>query len=107
MADMSMAIGFGLRGQLLFDEKNGKPLNHNLLDDQLSTMMDHPTLQADFIETVEPTGGFGNRSPGEPPACSGAPAIRNKILHATDVAVHQIPMTPHILFCSFRENGLL
>ena len=29
---MSMAIGFGLSEQLLFDEKTGKPLNNNLLD---------------------------------------------------------------------------
>lgn len=104
---MSMAIGFGLSEQLLFDSATGKPLNNNLLDYKLSTMMDHPSLQVDFVETVEPTSGFGNRSLGEPPACSGAPAIRNAVLHATGVAVNQIPMTPHILFRSFRENGLL
>jgi xanthine dehydrogenase molybdenum-binding subunit len=104
---MSMAIGFGLSEQLLFDSATGKPLNNNLLDYKLSTMMDHPSLQVDFVETVEPTSGFGNRSLGEPPACSGAPAIRNAVLHATGVAVNQIPMTPHVLFRSFRENGLL
>ena len=29
---MSMAIGFGMSEQLLFDEKTGRPLNNNLLD---------------------------------------------------------------------------
>ena len=43
----------------------------------------------------------------EPPACPGAPAIRNAILNATGVAVNQTPMTPHILFERFKEEGLL
>ena len=74
---MSMAIGFGLSEQLLFDEKTGKPLNNNLLDYKLSTFMDHPHLEAQFIENPEPTSPFGTKALGEPPACSGAPAIRN------------------------------
>ena len=39
---MSMAIGYALSEQLLYDEKTGKPLNNNLLDYKLSTTMDHP-----------------------------------------------------------------
>lgn len=104
---MSMAIGFGLSEQLLFDEKTGKPLNNNFLDYKLSTAMDHPNLDVAFVETVEPTSGFGNRSLGEPPACSGAPAIANAILDATGVPLHQIPMTPHVLFTAFRNAGLI
>lgn len=70
---MSMAIGFGMSEQLLFDEKTGKPLNNNLLDYKLSTIMDHPHLEAQFIENPEPTSPFGTKALGEPPACSGAP----------------------------------
>ena len=104
---MSMAIGFGLSEQLLFDEKTGRPLNNNFLDYKISTTMDHPDLQVDFVENVEPTSGFGNRALGEPPAITGAPAIRNAILHATGVAVDQIPVTPHVLFQRFKEEGVL
>lgn len=103
---MSMAIGYGLSEQLLFDEKIGKPLNNNLLDYKLSTFMDHPHLRAEFVENPEPTSPFGTKSLGEPPACSPAPAIRNAILQATGVAVNQNPMTPHILFRRFKEEGL-
>mgnify|MGYP000188186199 CR=1 FL=1 len=46
---MSMAIGFGMSEQLLFDEKTGRPLNNNLLDYKLSTFMDHPHLEAQII----------------------------------------------------------
>ena len=104
---MSMAIGYGLSEQLLFDEKNGKPLNDNLLDYKLSTFMDHPHLEALFVENPEPTSAFGTKSLGEPPACSGAPAIRNAIYNATGVAINENPITPHILFKYFTQAGLI
>ena len=104
---MSMAIGFGLSEQLLFDEKTGKPLNNNLLDYKLSTVMDHPHLEAQFVENPEPTSPFGTKSLGEPPTCSGAPAIRNAIMNATGVAINQNPITPHVLFAAFSDAGLI
>ena len=104
---MSMAIGYGLSEELKFDPRTGKPLNNNLLDYKLSTFMDHPHLEARFVENPEPTSPYGTKSLGEPPACSGAPAIRNAILHATGVALDRCPMTPHVLFEKFKEAGLI
>ncbi len=104
---MSMAIGYGLSEQMLFDPKTGRPLNNNLLDYKLSTMMDHCDLRAEFVENAEPTSPFGTKALGEPPTCPGAPAIRNAILNATGVAVDQTPITPHVLFVKFKEAGLL
>ena len=104
---MSMAIGYGLSEELKFDPKTGKPLNNNLLDYKLSTFMDHPHLEAQFVENPEPTSPYGTKALGEPPACSGAPAIRNAILHATGVALDRCPMTPHVLFEKFKEAGLI
>ena len=104
---MSMAIGYGLSEELKFDEKTGRPLNGNLLDYKLSTCMDHPALQAAFVENPEPTSPFGTKALGEPPACSGAPAIRNAIFNATGVAFDRCPITPHVLYQKFKESGLL
>ena len=104
---MSMAIGYGLSEQLLFDPKTGKPLNNNLLDYKLSTVMDHPHLEAQFVENAEPTSPFGTKALGEPPACSGAPAIRNAILNATGVAIDHNPINPHVLFAEFTKAGLI
>ena len=104
---MSMAIGYGMSEQLLFDQKTGRPLNNNLLDYKLSTVMDHPDLDAAFIENPEPTSAFGTKALGEPPACSGAPAIRNAIYNATGVALKNLPMNPHNLFAAFTEAGLI
>jgi xanthine dehydrogenase molybdenum-binding subunit len=104
---MSMGIGYGLSEQLLFDPKTGKPLNNNLLDYKLSTAMDHPHLEAQFVENPEPTNPFGTKALGEPPATPVAPAIRNAILQATGVAVDQLPLNPHTLFRRFTEEGLI
>ncbi|MCD8098470.1 MAG: xanthine dehydrogenase molybdenum-binding subunit XdhA [Lachnospiraceae bacterium] len=104
---MSMGIGYGLSEQLLFDEKTGRPLNNNLLDYKLSTFMDHPHLEAEFVENYEPTSVYGTKALGEPPVCSVAPAIRNAILQATGVAVNELPLNPHNLFRRFREEGLV
>lgn len=76
------------------DPKTGRPLNNNLLDYKLSTFMDHPDLRAEFIQNPEPTSPFGTKALGEPPACSGAPAIRNAIYNATGVAINTIPIIP-------------
>ena len=104
---MSMGIGYALSEQLLFDEKTGKPLNNNLLDYKLSSVMDHPHLEAQFVENPEPTSPFGTKALGEPPACPVAPAIRNAILNATGVAIDCTPITPHVLFAEFSKAGLI
>ncbi len=104
---MSMGIGFGLSEQLLFDPKTGKALNDNFLDYKLSTCLDHPHLEAQFVENPEPTSPFGTKALGEPPTCPVAPAIRNAILNATGVPLDKLPMNPHLLFQRFSEEGLI
>ena len=104
---MSMGIGYGLSEQLLFDEKTGKPLNNNLLDYKFPTTCDIPDLDCAFVETQEPSGVYGNKSLGEPPLISPAPALRNAVLDATGVAVNAIPMTPKLLFEEFVKAGLV
>ena len=104
---MSMSIGYGLSEQLIYDEKTGKPLNNNLLDYKLSTTMDHPDLEAEFVENYEPTSAFGTKALGEPPAIPAAPAIRNAVLNATGVSFNKLPLNPHNLFARFKEEGLI
>ena len=103
---MSMGLGYALSEQLLFDAK-GKPLNPNLLDYKLPTSMDTPDLAVDFVETVDPSGPYGNKSLGEPPAIPVAPAIRNALLQATGIAFNSLPITPHKMIKKFKENGLI
>ena len=103
---MSMSIGYGLTEKMIYDPKTGKLLNGNLLDYKLSTMMDHPHLEAQFVENAEPTSAYGTKALGEPPALPAAPAIRNAVLQATGVAFNNAPMDPHQLFRRFTEEKL-
>ncbi|HHU33401.1 MAG TPA: xanthine dehydrogenase molybdenum-binding subunit XdhA [Clostridia bacterium] len=104
---VSMGIGYALSEQLLFDENTGRPLNNNLLDYKLPTIMDTPEIGVDFVETSEPTSAYGVKSLGEPPAISPAPAIRNAVLDATGVEFNKIPMNPERVFKKFKEVGLI
>ena len=104
---MSMGMGYGISEQLILDEKTGRPLNGNLLDYKLMTMLDTPDIKADFVELDDPMGPYGNKALGEPPAIPCAPAIRNAVLHATGVAFHEIPLTPQRLIDGFQKAGLI
>ena len=104
---MSMGLGYALSEELLVDEKTGRPLNNNLLDYKIPTAMDTPDLNVAFIELEDPTGPYGNKSLGEPPAIPVAPAIRNAILNATGVQMDVTPMTAQRLIEKFKEKGLI
>ena len=103
---MSMGLGYGLSEELMYDAK-GKPLNNNLLDYKLPTAMDTPELNVEFIELQDPTGPFGNKALGEPPAIPVAPAIRNAVLQATGIGFNRLPMEPQRLVAAFKEKGLI
>ena len=103
---MSMGLGYALSEQLLFDAK-GRPLNDNLLDYKLPTSMDTPDLHVQFVELDDPTGPFGNKALGEPPAIPVAPAIRNAVLNATGVAVDSLPLDPQKLVAHFKAAELI
>ena len=103
---MSMGMGYALSEELLYDEK-GRPLNDNLLDYKIPTALDQPTLEAAFVELEDPSGPFGNKALGEPPAISPAPAIRNAVLQATGVAFDTLPLSPQKMVEGFVKAGLL
>lgn len=103
---MSMGLGYALSEQLLYNE-HGKPLNDNLLDYKLPTSMDTPDLHVEFVELNDPTGPFGNKALGEPPAIPVAPAVRNAVLHATGVGIDSLPLDPQKLAAAFKDAGLI
>lgn len=103
---MSMGLGYALSEQLLYNDQ-GKLLNDNLLDYKLPTAMDTPDLNVEFVDIVDPTGPYGNKSIGEPPTCPIAPAIRNAVLNATGVAINSLPLYPIKLVEAFTEAGLI
>ena len=103
---MSMGLGYALSEQMLFGDKADLK-NDNLLDYKLPTSMDTPELSVDFVQTVDPSGPYGNKALGEPPAIPLAPAIRNALLHATGIAVNSLPLNPQKLVAAFQDAGLI
>ena len=104
---MAQSIGFGLYEEIQIDKRTGRVLNPTLLDYKIPTMVDLPELKADFVETDDPTGPYGNKALGETPCISPAPAIRDAILDATGVKFYELPMTPQRLFEGFKKARLI
>jgi len=104
---VSMSLGYALSEKMMFDEATGRPLNNNLLDYKLQTILDTPKIGVSFVDTYESSASFGQKSLGENPAISPAPAIRNAVLDATGVAFNKLPMNPQAVFEKFKEKGLL
>ena len=104
---IAMGIGYALGEQMQYDAKTGRPLNNNLLDYKVPTCMDIPDMEIEFVQTYEESGPFGAKGLAEPPLIPQASAIRNAILHATGVGLHELPMNPQRLVHAFREAGLI
>ena len=103
---MSMSIAYGLTEQMKYNDK-GELINGNFLDYKLPTAVDSPDFHVAFVETDDPTGPYGNKSLGEPPAISPAPAIRNAVFNATGVAFNSLPLDPEKLVTAFKKAGLV
>ena len=104
---IAMGIGAALFEELVVDDKTGVVYNRNFSEYKIPTALDVPNMGCEFVETFEPTSGYGNKALGEPPVISPPPAIRNAILDATGVAINEIPLTPQVLFKHFRLAGLV
>jgi len=104
---VAMGIAAGLYEEMLIDAQTGYIYNNNFLDYKIPTTVDLPDIGCEFVETFEPTSGYGNKALGEPPIISPPPAIRNAIWDATGVQINDLPMTPHTLYKHFRKAGLL
>ena len=104
---MSMGLGYGLSEELSWTKKTGKTLNNNLLDYKIPTAMDTPELNVRFIQLDDPTGPYGNKSLGEPPAIPVAPALRQCPAARYGRSHRCHPMTPQRLIEKFLEKGLL
>ncbi len=103
----AMGIGAALYEELLVDAESGWIYNNNLLDYKFPTPVDIPEIGWAFVETTEPTSGYGNKSLGEPPIISPPAAIRNALWDATGVKIDTLPLTPHRLFRHFKKAGLI
>ncbi len=104
---IAMGIGAALFEELQVDGETGYVYNKSFSDYKIPTALDVPNMGCEFVETFEPTSGYGNKALGEPPVISPPPAIRNAILDATGVAINELPITPQVLFRHFQHADLI
>ncbi len=104
---VAMGVAAALYEEMLIDQNTGYIYNNNFLDYKIPTTVDVPDIGCEFVETYEPTSGYGNKALGEPPIISPPPAVRNAIWDATGVKINELPMTPHRLYRYFKKAGLL
>ena len=104
---MSMSLGYGMSEELILNPENGKPYNDNLLDYKIPTAMDSPDFKVEFVVMKDPTGGYGNKALGEPPAVAPAVAIRNAVLNATGIGFNEFPLTAQRLVHEFKEKRMI
>ncbi len=89
--------------QMRYNERD-QLINGNFLDYKIPTTVDTPEWSSAFVDIVDPTGPFGNKSLGEPTTVAPAPAIRNAVLNATGIAFNSLPLDPEKLAMAFKKE---
>jgi len=90
---MLQALGYGHCEEFAFDE-SGRMLNTEFDDYRIYRADEMPEVEVFLVQTMEDSGPFGAKAVAEIPKDGVAPALRSAILHATGVAIDEIPFTP-------------
>ncbi len=97
------AIGMALYEDVRYSN-NGRLETNNLMTYKIPTRQDIGELHVDFVESYEPTGGFGAKSIGEVVINTASPAIQHAIKNAVGADVRTLPMTPEKVFMAIDEK---
>ena len=86
-------IGWALNEEYYFDAE-GRMQNSSFLDYRMPTSLDLPMINTVIVEVANPRHPYGVRGVGEVPIVPPMAAIANAIARATDVRMHDLPMSP-------------
>ena len=92
-----MAIGEALTEELIYDPIRGVPLNFNLIDYKMPTILDMPKIEPVLLEVWKGAGEYGACGIGEGTLTCTPRAIANAVYNAIGVRVDEIPMTPEVV----------
>ncbi|MBI3016325.1 MAG: molybdopterin-dependent oxidoreductase [Candidatus Tectomicrobia bacterium] len=93
-------IGMAFSERLLFDRATGIPLNADLLDFKVPTMMELTVIEPILVEANNPLGPFGAKGVGEGPVQIPMAAIANAFFNATGRRIKELPMTRGIVLAA-------
>lgn len=100
---IAMGIGFALSEHLKHDEQ-GRPQVFGLDNYLIPTALDLPDQEVIFADSFEPDAPYGNKSLGEPPLVTPAPAIRNALINALGIEINDLPLTPDRVLAAIQAR---
>ena len=96
-----MGLGYATMEKMVWDDK-GRLLTPNFRTYLIPTALDAPPVKAMIVEEPEPTGPFGAKGTGEPPACPTAAALINAIYDAVGVTISSLPVTAEKVYQALK-----
>lgn len=90
-------IGMALYEDVRYS-KHGHLETNSFMTYKIPTRQDMGQLHTEFVESYEPTGGFGAKSIGEVVINTACPAIQHAIKNAVGAEVTTLPMTPEKVY---------
>jgi xanthine dehydrogenase YagR molybdenum-binding subunit len=89
----TQGIGMALHEELLYDPRNGVPLNAGYYGARVLTHRDAPEIEVLFVETEDAYGPFGAKAIGEATIVPSVAAVANAIFNATGRRIKDLPIT--------------
>ena len=96
-------MGFGQAVQEEMVWKDGRLMNHSLLEFRIPATKENPEIESILVESIDPEGPFGAKEAGEGSLAATIPAIANAIFDAVGVRIHSTPITPDKILAALRE----
>lgn len=95
-------------GQALYEEHkiapDGRFLNPSLHDYKLVTAMDMPEVDANLVDSYDPSSPYGAKESGEGPIQPTIPAIFSAVYDAIGVRFTSMPITPEQVLKAVKEK---
>lgn len=88
-----MGLGYALSEEISYDEK-GAPRQRRLRDCGLFRADQMPEIQAEFLDSYEPSGPYGAKSIGECATVPSGAAVANAVSNALEHEFTRLPIRP-------------
>jgi CO/xanthine dehydrogenase Mo-binding subunit len=99
---VAMGLGYAIMEEIAWDGE-GRLLTENFKTYLIPTSIDTPPVTSIIVEEPDPSGPFGAKGTGEPPACPTAAALINAIYDAVGVNITSLPVTAEKVYQGLKE----
>ncbi len=97
-----MGLGYAVLEEIVW--KEAQMVTSDFGSYLLPTALDVPPITTLIVEEPEPSGPFGAKGTGEPPACPTAAALVNAIYDAVGVHIPSLPVTAEKIYMALKAK---